>query len=239
MADEDDLLQIEQTLGLQFDDKSLLQQAFVHRSYLNENPGFKLGSNERLEFLGDAVLGFVVAEHLFQLLPDVSEGVLTSLRAALVKSETLARMARRLGLGAHLFLGRGEEASGGRNRPTILASTFEALLGAILLDQGLDACRRFALASLQDELARAVREKSEKDFKSRLQELAQGRWQVTPTYRMISAEGPDHERIFTVEVLLAGKPVSRGVGRNKQSAEQDAARQALDVVDVSGELPWK
>lgn len=239
MTDEDDLLQLEQALGLQFDDKSLLQQAFVHRSYLNENPGFKLGSNERLEFLGDAVLGFVVAEHLYQLLPDLPEGALTSLRAALVKSETLARMARRLGLGAYLFLGKGEEASGGRTRPTILASTFEALVGAILLDQGLDASRRFVLSNLQDELARAVREKSEKDFKSRLQELAQGRWQVTPTYRTVSAEGPDHERIFTVEVLLAGKPVSQGVGRNKQSAEQDAARQALDVIADSGELPWK
>ncbi len=239
MSDSDNLKALEETLGLEFDDKSLLQQAFVHRSYINENPGFKLQSNERLEFLGDAVLGFVVAENLYRLFPDLSEGALTSMRAALVRSETLARVGRRLGLGAYLFLGRGEEAAGGRLRPTILASTFEALLGALLLDRGLDACRHFILTTLQDELARVVREKSSKDYKSRLQETTQGRWQLTPTYRTIAVEGPDHDRIFTVEVLVGGKPLAQGTGRNKQAAEQDAARQALTLVADLGEEPWK
>lgn len=239
MSDSDSLKAFEEALGLEFDDKSLLQQAFVHRSYINENPGFRLESNERLEFLGDAVLGFVVAHNLYRLFPDQPEGALTSLRAALVRSETLARVARRLGLGAYLFLGRGEEAGGGRSRPTILASAFEAFLGALLLDQGLDACRDFITVNLQDELAKVVREKSSKDYKSRLQEMTQGRWQLTPTYRTIAAEGPDHNRVFTVEVLVGGKPIAQGTGRNKQAAEQDAARQALTLVADLGEELWK
>lgn len=239
MNNHDSLGQLEQEIGLRFDDKSLLQQAFVHRSYLNENPGFKLQSNERLEFLGDAVLGYVVAENLYHLFPSLSEGMLTSMRAALVRSETLARVAKRLGIGAYLFLGRGEEVSGGRMRPTILASTLEAFIGAILLDQGLDSCRQFILANLKEELARVVREKASKDYKSRLQELTQGRWQLTPTYRIAATEGPDHARIFTVEVMLADKPLARGVGRNKQAAEQEAARQALDLLTASGGQPWK
>lgn len=239
MSNPDDLALLERALGLQFDDKSLLQQAFVHRSYLNENPGFKLESNERLEFLGDAVLGFVVAENLYYLFPGLPEGALTSLRAAIVRSETLARVAKRLGLGTYLFLGRGEEASGGRNRPILLARTFEALVGAILIDQGLEAARHFILANLQEELTRVVQEKAGKDYKSRLQEFTQGRWQLTPTYRTVAAEGPDHAKVFTVEVMLAGKPIARGVGRNKQGAEQDAARQALTQLVDSGELPWK
>ncbi|MCL6548665.1 MAG: ribonuclease III [Alicyclobacillus sp.] len=234
-----DLTQLERALGFEFDDKSLLEQAFVHRSYLNENPGFNLQSNERLEFLGDSVLGYLVAEHLFELLPNVPEGTLTSLRAAVVRAETLARAAKRLELGNYLFLGRGEEASGGRSRPINLARAFEALVGAILLDQGLDTCRRFILASLQEDLARVVREKSGKDFKSRLQELTQGRWQLTPTYRTIAAVGPDHAKTFTVEVVLDGHAIASGTGRNKQAAEQEAAKQAYEQLVERGELPWK
>lgn len=217
----------EDRLHLQFQDKSLLQRALTHRSYLNEHPEFPLEDNERLEFLGDAVLDFLTGEYLYHRFPEEREGTLTSLRSVLVRTETLAELARRIGLGECLYLGRGEEESGGRDRPAILCGAFEALVGALYLDQGLDTVREFLLPLLEPELDRALRLHLEKDPKSLLQELAQGELGHTPRYHTISAEGPDHARTFTVEVTIGGVPYGRGRGSSKQAAAREAARQAI------------
>ncbi len=222
-----DLATLEQTLKITFKDKRLLQQAFVHRSYLNENPSFPLGSNERLEFLGDAVLGFIAGDYLYRKFPDLPEGELTSLRAAVVRAETLALVAKQLDIGPYILLGRGEDATGGRERQTILSQTLEAVIGLIYLDQGLRVARRFILAFLERELQRVQKEKLTKDFKSQLQELVQARLQLTPTYRTISAEGPDHAKMFTVEVIAGESALAEGSGRSKQEAQQNAAKAAL------------
>ncbi len=187
-----------------------------------------MSSNERLEFLGDAVLGFVVADYLHEKFPSLPEGELTSLRAALVRAETLARVAKALELGEYLLLSRGESATGGRGRQKILSQTLEALIGVIFLDQGLQVAQDFILRTLEPELKRVQEEKLAKDFKSRLQELTQAKWQLTPTYRTISAVGPDHAKIFTVEVLVGTRALAQGSGRSKQEAQQDAARKALE-----------
>jgi ribonuclease-3 len=225
----DDFAGLEHALGVAFRDRKLLQQAFVHRSYLNENPSFPLGSNERLEFLGDAVLGFVAAEYLYREFPQLPEGELTGLRAALVRAETLALVARQLGLGDHLRLGRGEASTGGRERQTILSQTLEAFIGAVFIDQGLRVAKRFVLSFLGRELKRVREEKLVKDFKSQVQELVQAKLQVTPAYRTVSATGPDHDKIFTVEVLAGSKVLGQGSGHNKQEAQQNAAKHALET----------
>lgn len=209
----------------------LLKQAFVHRSYLNENPGFPLPSNERLEFLGDAVLGFVVADFLYHKYPDQPEGVLTSLRAALVKAETLAEVARDLHLGDYLLLGKGEAATGGRGRLTLLSRTLEALIGAMFLDRGLLKAKSFILSFVSTQLDRIEQQKLAKDYKSRLQEIAQATLQATPTYRTVSAVGPDHAKVFTVEVLVGDRVLAQGSGRSKQQAQQEAAKKALEEWD--------
>lgn len=219
--------QVERAIGGAFHDRELLQQAFVHRSYLNENPTFPLPSNERMEFLGDAVLGFIAAEWLYRRFPTLSEGELTRLRAALVRAETLARITRALNLGKYLYLSRGEEATGGRRRQSLLAATFEALVGATLLDLGLEVVRSLLHRVLEPELERVLAEKTAKDYKSRLQELVQAQSQFTPVYRTVAAEGPDHEKVFTVEVSAGDRVLGGGRGRSKQEAEQDAARHAL------------
>jgi len=222
-----DLSLLEGALGICFRDKTRLRQAFTHRSYLHENPSNGLLSNERLEFLGDAVLGFIVARLLYERYPDMAEGSLTGLRSALVKSETLADLAARLSLGEYLYLSRGEEASGGRARQTNLARAFEALVGAIFLDQGLRVTRGFLRRLLEPEMQRVVKSRLEKDYKSRLQELVQGDFQYTPVYGTVQVVGPDHAREFTVQVEVLGRVVGRGTGRSKQAAEQAAAKEAL------------
>jgi len=223
-----DFAPLEDTLGLVFGDKSLLLQVFVHRSYLHENPDSVLPSNERLEFLGDAILGCVVAEYLYQRGPEMSEGELTSLRSALVRTEALADFARQLDLGQYLLLSRGEEASGGRDRPATLARTCEALVGALYLDQGLAATRDVILRLVHPALENVLQQRLDKDDKSRLQELAQGELQLTPVYRVVRTSGPDHAREFTVGVWVGERLVGEGSGRSKQTAEQAAARHALE-----------
>jgi ribonuclease-3 len=219
--------ELEQALGLTFKRPELLRQALIHTSYLNEHPGLGLGSNERLEFLGDAAIGLVVAQELFSEYPGVDEGILTELRAHLVRRDTLARAAARLSLGEYLQLGRGEDAAGGRRRPTNLARAYEAVAGAIFLDGGLAKVRAFVRKTLKDELA-SLRDKGLPfDPKSRLQELVQSRWQTTPAYRLIKTEGPDHARRFTVQVLVNGDVMGSGEGRSKQTAEKAAAEEAL------------
>lgn len=225
---EPNLSDLEGRLGLTFADQRLLEQAVCHRSFIHEKPDLATASNERLEFLGDAVLGLLAAQYLYTAYPTLSEGDLTELRAALVRGETLDRWAKSLRLGEYLRLGRGEEASGGRQRQALLAATFEALLAAILLDRGLETVRRFLHPFLELEAQRALAAQATRDFKSRLQELAQAERRQTPSYRTLAAQGPDHDKLFSVEVLVGGISLATGVGKSKQAAEQEAAKRALE-----------
>ncbi|MFQ5874820.1 MAG: ribonuclease III [Dehalococcoidia bacterium] len=218
---------LEERLGVSLRDRELLRLAFVHSSYLNENPGLLQESNERLEFLGDALLGLAVAHELYQRYPDRPEGELTALRSALVQGETLARIADSLHLGEYLLMGRGEEAGGGRERQSNLAATFEALVGAVFQDQGFEAARAFVLRVLSKELSTIGRRSVPKNPKSALQELVQGKGIASPSYRIVEVTGKDHARRFTAEVLVEGKVMGRGTGRRKSLAEQDAAQEAL------------
>ena len=223
---------LEERLGVKFKNRALLQQALVHSSYLNENPDSASQSNERLEFLGDAVLGLVVADDLFATYPGLDEGRLTELRAHLVRRDTLATAAARLKLGEGLLLGRGEEADGGRGRPTNLAHAYEALVGAIFLDGGLSRARRFVRHSLSSELELVANEAFPMDPKSRLQEISQSLYQSAPLYRPLKAEGPDHARRFTVEVVIDGRTLGTGNGGSKQQAEKEAALRALQRLEA-------
>ncbi len=220
-------------LGLHFDDQSLILRALTHRSSVNEYP-FLIGDNERLEFLGDAVIGFVAADFLYHRFPEKREGTLTAMRAYLVRRETLARFARHINLGHFIIMGRGEEESGGRARDSVLASTFEAVVGAIYLDQGLEAARTFLLPFFQPELERLQTDHLTKDAKSRLQEWAQAKLRQTPSYVTVAATGPDHDREFTVEVRIGGETYGVGIGKSKQQAAQAAAQNALDQIGPEG-----
>jgi len=213
--------------GLIFQDWSLLRVALTHRSYLNEHPDLDWEDNERLEYLGDAVLDFLLAEHLFLRFPAAPEGELTNLRAALVRRETLARFAQRLGVGQAMFMGHGEVETGGRARAATLCAAFEALIGALYLDQGLEAVGQFIAPLVERELAAAQLDVADKDPKSRLQELAQGSLGVTPRYRTVAAAGPDHAKTFTVHVFIRDAVCGIGEGSSKQLAAQAAALDAL------------
>jgi len=223
-----ELAVLQEILGVSFNDPSLLEQALVHSSYINENPDFAPTSNERLEFLGDAVLGSVVAEKLYQDLPSFTEGEMTKLRAALVRRDALARAARAISLGDYLYLGKGEEASGGRRKPVNLAGALEAVIAAIFLDQGSATAKNFILRLFNKELQKVVSQGAGVDYKSQLQELIQAREQQTPAYYVIEAKGPDHDRRFTVEVRAGDTVLGRGSGKSKKEAETEAARSALE-----------
>jgi len=222
-----DLAVLQEILGVSFNDPSRLEQALVHSSYVNENPDLVPTSNERLEFLGDAVLGSVVAEKLYQDLPAFTEGEMTKLRATLVRRDTLARAARAIRLGDYLYLGKGEEASGGRHKPANLAGALEAVIAAIFLDQGSATAKNFILRLLDKELQKVISQGAGVDYKSQLQELIQAREQLTPAYHVIEAKGPDHDRRFTVEVRAGDTVLGRGSGKSKKEAETEAARSAL------------
>ena len=230
MSESAELESLQETLGINFNDVSILQQALVHGSYLHENPDFALPSNERLEFLGDSLLGFVIAEKLYTDFPDLTEGGMTKLRAALVRKETLSRISQSLGLGDYLYMGCGEETSGGRTKQSILASALESLVGAILMDQGFDPCRAFVLRLFEDEMGKAIDERLAADYKSELQETIQARHRAAPAYRTIRAVGPDHAKEFTVEVSVNGTVIGIGSGRSKRQAEREAARAALQNI---------
>lgn len=219
---------LEEKLGVSFGDRSLLQQALVHSSYLNEAAEESYRSNERLEFLGDAVLGFIVAGWLHQEYPNAAEGELTRMRSALVRRQTLAEVARALELGSFLYLSKGEEQSGGRKRAVTLANGLEALVGALFLDQGAEATKAVVQRLLSPYLARLSTES--RDPKSRLQELLQARKHTRPTYAVLATSGASHERTFTVEVSVAGQPLARGTGPSKRAAEMEAAAQALGIL---------
>jgi ribonuclease-3 len=214
-----------------FADNSLLRRALTHRSFRNEYPERALEDNERLEFLGDAVLDFVSGALLYHIFPEMDEGRLTSLRAALVRTEKLAEIAAECGITEAMLLGRGEEESGGRRRLANLCGTFEAVIGALYIDQGLEAVRAY-VEPLFEPLAHAiVAEELDRDPKSVLQVLAQSTYSATPYYRTISAEGPDHAKEFTVEVYVRDRAIGRGAGRSKQIAAMAAAQAAIAFIE--------
>ncbi|HLI09915.1 MAG TPA: ribonuclease III [Ktedonobacteraceae bacterium] len=217
---------LEDILGIHFQDPALLQLALTHRSYIYETPGVGQESNERLEFLGDSILAFISADFLYRTYPHLSEGELTNVRAILVKTDTLATFAREIELSRFLRMGKGEQHTGGGQR--VLASAFEALLAAIYLDRGIEVTRQFLLRRLGPLAQTIVTKRLFKDDKSLFQELAQAHDGITPSYRLVSQEGPSHNREFTIEVMLGDQVAGIGHGRNKQSAEQEAAHNALE-----------
>ncbi|HUI88787.1 MAG TPA: ribonuclease III [Anaerolineales bacterium] len=219
-------------LRLAFTNLSLLTRALTHRSYLNENSD-ALEDNERLEFLGDAVLGFVVGAWVYHHCPEMREGDLTRSRSALVRNEQLAEFARRLDLGRAMRMGRGETTSGGRNRDNLLGSTFEAVIGAIYLDQGVTAVERFMEPLLDSAKERIIQRAEICDPKSRLQEWAQAEKLGTPQYITVSSSGPDHAKVFEIEVRIKGAAYGRGRGPSKQVAEQIAAQTTLESLGLS------
>ena len=223
-----DFNSFEAAIGVEFNDLNLLRQAFTHRSYLNEHRGEVAGHNERLEFLGDAVLELIATHFLYEKFPEKAEGDLTAYRAALVNAVTCAEVATEIGMNDFLLLSRGEAKDTGRARSILLANAFEALVGAIYLDQGYDAARDFITVKLFPKIDEIIRKRLWQDAKSELQEKAQEVDGVTPSYAVLSESGPDHDKHFVVGVYIKEALVAEGSGKSKQEAEQSAAREALD-----------
>jgi ribonuclease-3 len=226
-----DISELEKALDFQFQNKNLLQKALVHSSLLNENHAEGIESNERLEYLGDAVLGLVVAHDLFDILPSANEGELTRLRSRLVRSSTLGYLGKKIKLGEYMFMGKGEEASGGRTKPTNLARCMEAVLGAVYLDSGIDSTRNVIRHLYGKELDEITHNQLCTDSKSHLQELAQTRKMGAPHYNIIDSSGPVHNPNFTAEVLLENRVIATGKGKSKKLAEADAAHNAILILE--------
>lgn len=226
-----DLQAFAERIDLPFTDHHLLSRALTHRSYLNEHPE-ALEDNERLEFLGDAVLDFLVGDWLYHRYPEMAEGELTRLRSALVRTRQLAEFARQIELGSVMRLGRGEEESGGRARETLLCATFEALTGALYLQSGIEAVRQFVEPFLEPVAEELLRGQRGQDPKSRLQEWAQAQGYGAPAYHIVAARGPDHAKVFEVEVLVNGKVSGRGISNSKQAATKVAAQAALQSLGI-------
>jgi ribonuclease III len=230
-SDLSNIAELQKNIGIDFKDLSLLKLAITHSSYVNENPAIAPASNERLEFLGDAILDMVIAEELYFKYPDHNEGELTELRAVLVCSTTIGNIGRNIGLGDCLLLGKGEEASGGRTKEANLAGAFESLIAAVFLDKGLETTRNFLINLFNTELIKLSEKETCIDFKSRLQQIFQsyrGKEKETPIYNIIEATGPDHKRNFTAEVKVGNTVLGTGHGKSKKIAETEAARAALE-----------
>ena len=219
-------------LGITPNDAHLLQNAFVHRSYLNESKDFT-DSNERLEYLGDAVLELATSHYLYSTYPNFQEGMLTNMRAALVRTESLGSTAIDLGFDKLLLMSKGEEATGGRQNRSILADTFEAFLGAVYLDQGYDTCVKLLTEHIFKKAAVVLEAESYKDNKSLLQEVSQSRYKVTPQYNLISESGPDHDKEFVMQVMIGSEIFGQGKGKSKQIAQEDAAKNTLEMINHS------
>jgi ribonuclease III len=242
MDTADILSGIEASLGYAFQDRSLLVRALTHSSYAHEmlqapsaaDAESCPGHYERLEFLGDAVLALAVSDRIMQKYPEASEGELSRLRAGLVCCDRLAELSRLLKLSQGLMLGRGEEATGGKDKPSILADTYEAVIAAVYLDAGFERAKEVVLGHFHDMIESLPVPDLLADYKTPLQERVQARLKITPCYRVIAEEGPDHMKTFEIELIIAGRPVARGRGRSKKEAEQDAARQALNSGEFDG-----
>ena len=224
-----DIGKLQTLLGVQFKDTEVLLSAITHRSYLNEHREATWSHNERLEFLGDAVLELVVTDYLFNKYPEKPEGELTAVRAALVNTVSLADASEKLGINNFLLLSKGEAKDEGRARQYILANAFESCIGALYMDQGYEAAKDFIAARLFPKTEKIVDKRLWQDAKSRFQELAQEHSSVTPTYSTVEQEGPDHDRVFTVGVFLKNEKIAEGQGRSKQEAEQAAAEKGIEV----------
>jgi ribonuclease III len=223
-----DINGLEIELGIKMKTPVLLERALVHSSFINENPTFTIGHNERLEFLGDAVLDAIVAEKLYRDNPTMDEGEMTRLRAAIVRRDTLASVARKIKLGDYLLIGKGEEVTGGRDKAPNLASALEAVIAAVYLDHGLEATVGMVVRLIGEILSNVMKKGTDPDYKSRLQEITQSRFQITPSYRMVDEAGPDHAKSFTVEVAAGKGILGKGTGNSKKLAETEAARVALE-----------
>jgi ribonuclease III len=219
------LADIQQRIAYQFSNTELLERALTHKSYANENR--VPYHNERMEFLGDAVLNLVVSEYLMKTCPDSTEGDLSRLRAAVVSEPALAAIAREIGLGRYILLGRGEEQTGGRDKGSLLANCLEALIASIYLDTGKDSADAFVIRFFENIIQKTCTSRGTLDHKTKLQELCQERLRQLPEYKVVSASGPDHQKQFEVEVWIKGQVSGRGIGRNKKEAEQRAAKEAI------------
>ncbi len=222
-----DIKEFQRILGITFHKPALLEQALVHSSFVNENSAHSIGHNERLEFLGDAVLDYIVAEKLYRDFPEISEGEMTKLRAALVRRETLARIAGDIRLGSFLSMGKGEEATGGRSKIPNLAGALEALIAAVYLDLGADAAKKLISNLYAEEWKKLTSSGAVIDYKSKLQEITQSMYQEIPAYHLVSETGPDHDKQFKVEVTVNSKVMGSGMGKSKKLAETEAARAAI------------
>lgn len=223
-----DFTPFEQSLGIVFIDKTLIQRAFTHRSFINENPRSGLEHNERFEFLGDAVIELIVTDYLFRAYPTHNEGELTAFRSALVNAIIMGEAATELNMNAYLLLSKGEAKDTGRARQTILANTYESFVGALYLDQGYEPCKKFILDTLIPRLEEIIKSKSWKDAKSQVQEEAQERVGMTPSYHVMGESGPDHDKYFTVGIFFGEQKIAEGKGKSKQEAQQNAALAALE-----------
>lgn len=223
-----ELTELEKKLQIKFRNLTLLKNALVHRSYLNEKQEEDLNSNERLEFLGDSVLSLVTSQYLYQKYPNDPEGVLTNYRSSLVKTQTLANVAKTLGLGRFLFLSKGEEESGGRENLSLLADTLEAVIGAIYLDQGFLSCRNFISLFLLPLLPKIIQKGEYRDYKSLFQEYLQAQGKTSPLYKVLQTLGPEHAKTFTIGVYCQKENLGEGKGHSKQIAQQEAAKAALE-----------
>lgn len=221
---------IEKNLGITFKDRSLLDIALTHRSYLNEHRDASLQNNERIEFLGDAVLELVISSYLFRTYKDKPEGDLTNIRAAVVRTESLAEESRKLGLGEFLRMSKGEEESGGKDKDYLLANTFEAVLGAIYEDQGFEVCKEYLSRTILKKVANIVDNNLYIDPKTQAQEIIQAEFKVTPVYEVVKEEGPDHDKKFTVALKIKNKAVATGIGSSKQKAEEEAAQNTVNLL---------
>ncbi len=224
---KDSYQDLENILGLEFKNKDLLLNAITHRSYLNEHKEETFDNNERLEFLGDAVLELIISDHLFHTYPDNPEGDLTSFRSAAVRTESLAEESRKMGLGEYLRMSKGEYESGGSDKDYLLANTYEAILGAIYKDKGYDVAKNFVFRTLVPKIKDIVENRLDIDCKTRIQELIQAKFKVTPTYEVIKEEGPDHDKKFLIGVMINDKIIGEGEGSSKQKAEENAASNGI------------
>lgn len=224
-----DFTKFEKDIGIIFEDKKLLEQAFIHRSYINENSGSRLSHNERLEFLGDAVLELAVTNYLYRKYPKCDEGELTAYRSALVNAVIIGEVAGELGMNNYLLLSKGESKDMGKARSYILANTYEAYVGAVYLDRGYDVAEDFIARTLFGKIDEIVAKKLWRDAKSLVQEKSQEHVGVTPSYKVVSESGPDHDKHFTIAIFFGDDRIALGKGKSKQEAEQSAARNALEA----------
>jgi len=222
-----ELIDFQQISSLKFKDENLLNLAFCHRSYTNEYP-HPIDNNEKLEFLGDSVLGLIVADYLYHLYPDSAEGELAKIKSYVVSEISLVKVARKLKIDNYILIGKGEEYSGGRNKPALLADCTEAVIGAYFLDSGFKLVTEFVLAQLKEEIERVDENRYYRDYKTLLQEMIQKKYKCCPRYNVLSVEGPDHNRVYHMEVKINDQIFGPGTGSNKKKAEQEAARIAYE-----------